>query len=409
MNNNYPIPENEAERLNFLKELDILDTKEEEQYNRIVELASQICKVPISLITLVDQDRQWFKANKGLTVSSTSREAAFCSHTIIQNEILIVNDALADDRFKNNPLVLGYPNIRFYAGWPLITTNGLALGSLCVIDNIPRELTDEQEFALKVLSEQVLLLFDNRLKQKQLDQKIHDLDIQNKKLTELNQMGNQFISLISHDLKSPLSTTKSLIYLLKNNSIAEEDLDKYLDQMDVMIDGTNHLIENLVSWGSKQLEGRTIESQLFSPIELIESSLEIFKINLTAKNIQLKNSVPSDLSINSDKDILYFVFRNMIHNAIKFTDNGEINITYEATEDYHEFIVKDSGIGMDNETVDKLNSGKISNSNRGTKGEKGSGLGSYFCKKFLEKLSGRIIFESVKGYGTSVKILLPKN
>ncbi|WP_175402797.1 GAF domain-containing protein [Mangrovivirga cuniculi] len=209
------VKDSEEARLKQLEELQIIGTPEEEQYNRIVELASRICDVPISLISLIDKDKQWFKAKKGVEISSTYRELSFCAHSIEKREKLIVEDAISDIRFKENPLVTADPNIRFYAGIPLINPKGYVLGNLCVIDRKPRTLSEDQLFALEVLSEQVLLLFDNRLKQIELDAKINLLNEKNSQLTELNKLGNQFLSVISHDLKSPISTTQSLVYLLK--------------------------------------------------------------------------------------------------------------------------------------------------------------------------------------------------
>src|ERR671912_2185411 len=134
-----PITINEEERLAAIQKYGILDTEFEIEYDDIVKLASQLCDTPIALITFVDRDRQWFKAKIGLEMRETHRDLSFCAHTISKDDFLIVPDALLDKRFSDNPLVLHNPSIRFYAGLPLVTSDGFKLGTLVVIDRKPRE------------------------------------------------------------------------------------------------------------------------------------------------------------------------------------------------------------------------------------------------------------------------------
>jgi GAF domain-containing protein len=159
---NAPLPDNEAERLTVLRGYQILDTAPDREFDLITALASRICDTPIALISLVDERRQWFKSNIGLNVSETNRNVAFCGHAILQREVLHVSDAKMDKRFADNPLVTGDPHIRFYAGAPLVTENGLALGTVCVIDQKPRTLTKEQRESLTLLSRLAMSLLDFR-------------------------------------------------------------------------------------------------------------------------------------------------------------------------------------------------------------------------------------------------------
>jgi GAF domain-containing protein len=147
----------EAERLEALHQCHILDTDPEEAFDDLTRLAAHICGVPISAVSLVDEHRQWFKSIQGLPVRETGRDVAFCAHTIGQPDLMVIPDAHEDRRFADNPLVTGDPNIRFYAGAPLVTADGHALGSLCVIDRVPRQLTPEQESALRLLARQATL------------------------------------------------------------------------------------------------------------------------------------------------------------------------------------------------------------------------------------------------------------
>ena len=162
-------PSNEKERIKALHYYDILDTLTEEEFDRFTELAAIICETPISLVSLIDNDRQWFKSRKGLEATQTAREIAFCHHTIQQTELLEIQDANEDARFKENPLVTGNPNIRFYAGQPLIDPKGHILGTLCVIDQKPKKLTPNQKRSLELLAKEVIGLIVERKQKSELN------------------------------------------------------------------------------------------------------------------------------------------------------------------------------------------------------------------------------------------------
>jgi GAF domain-containing protein len=147
-----PIPADEKKRLQVLWKYDILDTLPEQTFDDLTELAACICEAPVALITLVDENRQWFKSTYGVSLTEMSRNISFCAHTILSEGLLVVHDALTDIRFADNPLVKCKPNIRFYAGAPLVTKEGQALGTICVLDQVPRDLTPTQEEALRVLA-----------------------------------------------------------------------------------------------------------------------------------------------------------------------------------------------------------------------------------------------------------------
>lgn len=157
-----PVPKNEKKRLQVLWQYEVLDTIPEKAFDDLTDLAASICGAPIALITLVDEKRQWFKSKVGVSVSETSRDISLCAHAILQKNLFIVPDATEDARFAKNPLVTSDPKIRFYAGAPLITPEGLALGTLCVLDTVPRTLRPDQKRALQILSRHIMNQLDLR-------------------------------------------------------------------------------------------------------------------------------------------------------------------------------------------------------------------------------------------------------
>lgn len=183
-----PKPPNEQARLTALRDFEILDTLPEAAYDDITRIAAEICGTPIALVSLVDENRQWFKSRYGLKTEQTSRDAAFCAHAILEpDSLLVIEDAARDPRFADNPLVTGEPGIRFYAGAPLVTADGHALGTLCVVDRVPRRLDDGQRQTLKALARQVVAQMELRRALATSERSAQALEAANRALEQRNE------------------------------------------------------------------------------------------------------------------------------------------------------------------------------------------------------------------------------
>jgi PAS domain S-box-containing protein len=192
-------PENETARLDALQRYAILDTFPEQEFDDLSRLAALICGTPIAMVSLVDADRQWFKSKVGMEESETPRDVAFCAHAILQPDVMVVPDALADERFRNNPLVTGEPHVRFYAGAPLITQEGYALGTLCVKDRVPRTLSQEQEDALKALSNLVVTQLELRRSVADLSKAIRERRLTEEELDQLFTLSLDMLCIAGFD------------------------------------------------------------------------------------------------------------------------------------------------------------------------------------------------------------------
>lgn len=230
-----PILSNETLRLQALLDYQVLDTPSECKFDQIVEMASKICGTPIALVSLVDSERQWFKAKYGLDASETPRDVSFCGHAIHQSEVFVVEDSLLDDRFSDNPLVVGGPQVRFYAGAPLISPKGEAIGTLCVIDMRPRELNPDQLSFLKTLSEQVIaqLELQKTLRQSQahfteLQQLTKTVLVQRERLYHADKMAvlGEMASGLAHEINNPLAIISGLLSILEDQVNGDEPKDE---------------------------------------------------------------------------------------------------------------------------------------------------------------------------------------
>lgn len=196
-------PANESQRLEALHDFHILDTPAEQAFDDLVRLASYVCQTPVATVSFVDRDRQWFKARIGVQASETSRDIAFCAHAILRpQELLIVPDATKDARFSDNPMVTDAPNIRFYAGAPLVTEDGFALGTLCVVDHTPKELSSEQKKALTILRNQVVRELELHKKNIELSETVQKLEQKEVELLRIESRYRRLVEVMREAVRS---------------------------------------------------------------------------------------------------------------------------------------------------------------------------------------------------------------
>lgn len=376
-----------------MKYYKVLDTEQEREFDEIVELASQICQTPISLISLIDSERQWFKAEKGLGLRETSRDVSFCAHALKQKDLMIIPDAHQDNRFFDNPLVTASPNISFYAGMPLITPNGYVLGTLCVIDNHARQLNDTQQFALRLLARQVVRQLELRVK---IDE-----------LKTLNHTHHRLLSIITHDLRSPMHHLSSLVQLLDQEYLQPADFMRLLADVRLSLSASEEMLNNLMQWALAQFEGKTLQIQSLNLYNLVMLEMEQHRGILQKKNNVVQIIIPPNLQVLADTNMLRCVLRNLVLNANKFTEGGNISISARQIKQEVEIQVQDTGSGMDADKVKNLFIWEKRSGNRGTQGEPGSGLGLQVCADLLIKMDGSIRAESIPGAGTSIFFRLP--
>ncbi len=400
-----PLP-NEAERLKELLRYDILDTPEEQDFNDLVDLAAQVCGAEISLISLVDDHRQWFKARHGIDACETPKDQAFCAHAIHGDDIMEVPNATQDERFFDNPLVTHGPEIRFYAGQPLYAASGHTFGTLCVIDRYPRQLTPLQRQALKVLAHQVERQLELRLRQRHLEESLTIIQEQKQTLESLNTLKDQTLALLSHDLRSPLASLESILELFQNG-LSAEDVNTLMQQIRPELEqGVAHL-NHVLQWAEDQMRGADVELCACPLAEITAASLAWVRQNAQRKGVDLVCELHTTHSVWGDGELLEIVLRNLLSNAIKFSRQGD-RITVFAVEHESQIRlgVRDEGVGMTVEELKKVHCVSTRFSKRGTQQEKGMGLGLILCQSYLNQMKSQLIITSEPHRGSEFSFLL---
>ena len=391
----------EKERVKALKALNILDTKPEKEYDELTELAAYICDTPVAFISLIDKERQWFKSKVGMDTCETDRSISFCTHAIKQPEIVYeIKDASKHETFMDNPFVTEQ-GVRFYAGASLIHETGHILGTVCVIDFKPKELSDQQKIALKNLANQAVKLLELRSRNQNLR------EVQSN-LKEKNAQLKNFAGVVSHDMKMPLSNIILTIDILKGKykDVLDEPGFQYLNNLKQSAFKMSDYISNILThYESDQITENQPKVEV-DIHELLENIIELLDVN---DNCDI-NLPEKSISVKCNSTAVEQILLNLIGNSLKYNDKEKIIIDIDVTQDegFYYFTVKDNGIGIPKEKqkdIFKLFSTVAEGDRRG---QKGNGIGLSTVRKLINNLGGKISIESKEGIYTKFSFSLEK-
>ena len=395
-----PQPQNEAARLAALHRYRILDSLPEEEYDDLTAIAAHICGTPMSLISLIDQDRQWFKSSFGLNRQETPRDLAFCAYAIMEpRQPLVVPDARADPRFATNELVVEDPKLVFYAGVPLVTPEGYPLGTICVLDNQPRELGGEQLKALERLSRQVIQLLELR-------SALAEAETRSRERQEAYNTLRDFSHIIAHDLKAPIRNISQLSEMLREDyaNLLPADGENLLQMIETRSGDATRMIDGVLRY-SKVIRSLEDVRELVDVEELIGQVVR--QLDVTARcGVTYCGQVKV---LNTSRIALLQVFQNLIGNAIKFNDKDECRIRVSCSHETgacFTFTVEDNGPGI---AAHYLTSVFALFNTGGAGRASGHGVGLAIVKRLIEALGGTLSLVSEVGIGTTFTFTLPDN
>lgn len=376
-------PHNEDKRIEALARYQLLDTESESDFDSLTKMIAEMHGAPVSLISLVDTDRQWFKSKVGLQVSSTDRNISFCGHAILSDDVFYVEDATRDERFSDNPLVTGPPYIRTYAGAPIVSSDGYHLGTTCVMFDQVTPLTSESRAHLRHFSTIAASMMEARLS-----------IIQNR---ACDIRSKQLIGMLGHELKTPLAALQMML--------AEQQVENNEPFGQMIVDTADHLMhltKDIEATARNEISPRTSRLErdsLFAILKRVLLTLR-FLIEPSGIHVSLLTDSGSDQVLFLQKHKLRQVLTNLIKNAVIHSSAGQINIeikTRKISDDRFGYClsVKDNGIGIPVADAERV----FGAGERGETKASGSGLGLAVCKDLIESIGGQITLNSTAGCG----------
>ena len=391
----------ENRRLKNVEEYSILDSMPEREYNEITKLASYICNTPMSQLNIVHSKTQFTKSSYGIEGVYTPREQTVCNQAIkTPNEVCIVPDLRDDPRFYDLPAVTGETALVFYAGVPLVSPDGYALGTLCVLDTKPCELNDVQIDTLKALANQVISLLELRRNKLLLEKAKTELEEKNAEL-------EKFAYVVAHDIKSPLSSITGIAKCLTKRYASE--LTPEVAEMMQMITCSSERLKAIVDGilEHSRSENQVIEnSQEINVGTFLQETADLFSYYQDCRFI-----IPTaNATIRANRTVLSQVLINLVANAIKYNDKKEVEITLEFAETpcSYSISVKDNGPGIATKNHDEIFGIFKVCAEKDRYGNKGTGIGLATVKKLVAKLKGSIELVSECGKGSTFTAAFPK-
>lgn len=388
-----PIPPNEQERLRALEKYDILDTLPEREFDNLTRLASYITGSPIALISLLDEHRQWFKSRIGLGARQTPRNISFCQHAIMSNELFEVPDAMSDRRFRKNPLVTEDPNIRFYAGYPLQTSEGYNLGTLCVIDNQPKALTEEQRQMMRYLAEATISLIEARKT--------------NRDLAKVIRYKNEFLSNVSHEIRTPMNAILGFSELLQRTDLTAEQ-SNHLDAISTSANNLLVIINDILDLSKNEANGLELHLIPVNLREIVKKAIQISSHLTLAKGLSIQYSIDKAVpeQVLGDAPRLNQILLNLLSNALKFTMKGAIHVELKCIncteqEIVLQLAVKDTGPGIPTQDLEHIFHRFEQGNEDLDRQTKGTGLGLAIVRMLVELHGGKTWAESTPGEGST--------
>src|SRR3989338_3571483 len=414
-----PIPDNEQERLLSLHKLGLLDTNPEERFDRITRTATKIFHVPISTLTLVDERREWFKSCQGLPNREGSRAISFCGHALLANEIFVMPDTKKDIRFFDNPMVVGKPYIRFYAGVPIMNADGQRVGVFCIKDIEPRKFSKADGeilvglagwAELEVNSRNLSLALEER---KEIEQKLigekTKLKTANKKLESLDKLKDEFLSIASHELRTPLTAINGLVSMILGGEYGEvnANLREPLGDVNASSERLIHLVNYLLSLSRIQAGKMMYTFSEFSIADAVNQAVHLLLPLSEQKGLRLTIAKLEPVIIQGDSDKVKEVLNNLIGNSLKFTDKGSITISTKSEPDKINVYITDTGIGITKDDQNKL-FGMFEQLESGKDKSASTGLGLHISREMVRKMGGELWIEkSETGIGSTFAFSLP--